>query len=643
MRRFLKWTGIVLGLLIILLLAWYVLVFDWNDIKGHIAAAVGKRTQREFSIGGDVDVNLSLSPRIRLEQVRLENAEWAERPWMVEIAALEFTLELLPLLRGRVVLPEVHFERPRVRLHRNKKGVANWNFVAEPGGEVAKEALPEERGEVPAVGRLSVSDGRFVYRDEPRGIQLDGHINTAVGLRHPGKESVRLEGSGQLSGEPFSLAVSGGSLLMLREEDDPYPIEVDATVGRTSIHVTGTAADPVQAAGLDLRMSMAGPSLAEIFHIFEVPLPPTRPYKVAGHLTREGATWRFRDFSGEVGKSELSGTLEVKTGGARPVLQGDINSDKLRLSDLAGLIGIHPEPRKRDKLLPTVPIARERLQAMDMDVSFRAERLLPPQLPVQAMQYHLVLENGRMSVEPLEFRVAGGTVAGAVYVDVNRPEPDLVVRLDLQQLQLGRFLPETGPVDVARGVFGGQVRFNGNGDTIREAILEGDGGVWISMSGGAIDKIVVAAAGLNLADLLGLLGQEETPVPLRCSVAAFDLDEGVLRSEVVVVDTENSTLVGNGAINLRQETVDMRLEAHPKEVQPFSLEGAIELEGPLRSPSPELDLAGAAGQAGAAVALGALLGPLAAVIPFIEPGLGVDTQCSALFAKAKGAIEKEDQ
>ncbi len=44
-------------------------------------------------------------------------------------------------------------------------------------------------------------------------------------------------------------------------------------------------------------------------------------------------------------------------------------------------------------------------------------------------------------------------------------------------------------------------------------------------------------------------------------------------------------------------------------------------------------------QGGVAVALSALLTPLAAILPFIEPGLAEDANCAALIAvgRAKGA------
>ena len=64
------------------------------------------------------------------------------------------------------------------------------------------------------------------------------------------------------------------------------------------------------------------------------------------------------------------------------------------------------------------------------------------------------------------------------------------------------------------------------------------------------------------------------------------------------------------------------------------LTAAITVGGRLAEPKFGVQRAGAVAQAGVAVALGALLGPLAALLPFIDPGLAKDASCAALIAEA---------
>src|SRR3546814_7263073 len=78
---------------------------------------------------------------------------WSQDRNMVEVERLSFRIELVELLQGQIVLPEVELERPRLVLERNAEGDANWAF--EPSG-VAEAAAPDDRADVPIVERLAI-------------------------------------------------------------------------------------------------------------------------------------------------------------------------------------------------------------------------------------------------------------------------------------------------------------------------------------------------------------------------------------------------------------------------------------------------------------------------------------------------------
>ncbi len=64
----------------------------------------------------------------------------------------------------------------------------------------------------------------------------------------------------------------------------------------------------------------------------------------------------------------------------------------------------------------------------------------------------------------------------------------------------------------------------------------------------------------------------------------------------------------------------------------------IHVDGPLRSPGYDLKTGQAVAQGGVGALL-AMLSPLAAILPFVEPGLAKDANCAALIAegRARGA------
>src|SRR5688572_3159235 len=125
MRTALKWTvGLVLGLVVLLALF---LTVGLNTLKGPITRAVSEATGRELVIDGNIrTVWTWLHPRFRVERITFGNAEWASEEFLFSAEAIEAEVKLLPLLAGRVVVPEVHLEGAEVNLEQDAEGRRNW-------------------------------------------------------------------------------------------------------------------------------------------------------------------------------------------------------------------------------------------------------------------------------------------------------------------------------------------------------------------------------------------------------------------------------------------------------------------------------------------------------------------------------------
>src|SRR6267143_894548 len=134
--RILKWAG---GLVLLLAVALVLLIaFGLNTLRGPITRAVTNATGRELRIEGDLKPLWSwLYPGFRAEKVSFANPDWASEDYLFRADALEASIALLPLLRGRVVVPKMHLQRPEVFLERDAEGRKNWLLDREPDGSRA--------------------------------------------------------------------------------------------------------------------------------------------------------------------------------------------------------------------------------------------------------------------------------------------------------------------------------------------------------------------------------------------------------------------------------------------------------------------------------------------------------------------------
>ncbi len=118
-------------------------------------------------------------------------------------------------------------------------------------------------------------------------------------------------------------------------------------------------------------------------------------------------------------------------------------------------------------------------------------------------------------------------------------------------------------------------------------------------------------------------------------MAEFRIKGGVLQAQSLVLDTGVVVVAGEGSINLASETMDLSFKGRPKKFRLVRVAAPITVGGSLRAPRFGVDNGAAAAQTGVGLALGALLTPIAAILPFVDPGLGKDANCLGLIQEAQ--------
>ncbi len=645
---------IVLG---ILLLAF--IVFFASD--GFLRSAVGNKAAsklgRDFVIEGPITVDWGWTPHVTIEKIKLANVPESEDPQMVEIEKIDFKIKLAKLLLGRVELPEITIDQPRIVLEKFDKDNKNWVFpTLSRANTAATAALPKERGDFPVIGVFTVNDGVLIYRDKTKDLDVELALDTVQGKE--GKESedgdFTLKGEGLLQKQPFTVEAMAGSLSMLRDSSKEFPLNFSIVMGDTKLAMKGTFNDPVKMEGINSTLDISGHTLSDLFYLTGIPLPPTPPYSLSGTLVKEGDVWSYKDFKGKVGDSDMSGHLDYDVGRERSLLKATLHSDLLDMDDLGGLVGAAPSVKKgeaiapeqkaqaakqaaSDKALPDVNLNLTRLRAIDMDVEFTAKKLNAPGAPLTDLDTHILLDQGLLMFDPLKLSMAQGDVSGKLQLDGREDIPKVMMNVDFSKLQLARFFDGTRFQDQTGGSFGGHVELEGAGRSLADVLGSSNGRIVFIMSKGKISRLLIEASDQDIAEALFLFIGEDQATNIRCAVGDFPLKKGVLKSDIFVMDTASTTLQGNATINLKTEDLAVHIDAKPKNPSPLSLQSPIEINGTLKNPSIGLETGTVLARGAGAVALGIVLTPIAAIIPMIELGVGEDSDCKDLIAEARKA------
>ncbi|MEF3073683.1 AsmA family protein [Methylobacter sp. Wu1] len=633
MQHILKWIGIIL-LVLIAAVALFLAFFDWNKLRGPISSQISSKLDRRFEIKGDLDVDMAWTPhittwtpRITVNEMELANADWGSKPEMLTLDRLQFSVRLWDLLKGDVVLPEIHLSKLNAQLEKSAKGKGNWEFKTDKKDET-------DRTEIPKINQLTLKDSKLVYRDPTTDTELNLTASAAGAAKEQG---VNLQGKGRFQGERFTLKVQGGSLLELWEKTKPYPVDLKMAAGDTWVAVEGTFADPVQLQEPKLTLDLRGDSLAKLAPFIGVPLAETPPYKFSGHVTRSGERWVIHDLKGNMGSSDMAGNVEYSSPEDRPFLKADIKSKRLDFKDLVGFIGADPTPeegKKNPRIFPDKPYNPEAMRSADADVNFYSDNIITPNLPFDEFKTHMKMDHGMLTLDPLNFRIDIGQIASTIQLDASKDLIATKADVNIRKVPLKRLLADTQFKEESDGMFFGQINLDTTGNSVADMLGHGNGDVLLLMEQGHVSRLLVELLGLDVAKSLGLLLTNDKSTRVRCIIGSFNVNQGIMKTSPFVIDTADANITIAGQVDLGKETADLQIIAHPKDVS-LSANAPLNVKGPFKSPSVKPDTTTLAAKGAASVALGALLTPAAAIIPWIDLGLGKDSACHAMIDEAK--------
>ena len=618
--RVLKWLGGAVLVLFVVIALFFTL--GLNTLKGPIASAVTKATGRELLIEGDLRPVWSwIHPRIRAEGVSFANAEWGKADYLLIADAVEASFSVLPLLAGRVVLPEVHLEGAELSLEQDADGRKNWVLNQKPD-----EQKDESRF---FIKLLTLDEALLRWEDEAREHSLAVDLSTD-------EAGVQFAAVGTYSGLPMKANGRAGHVLAVRDQETPFPVQGDIRIGDTSARLDGTITGFVGLKGIDLQFEkLSGQSMDELYDIIGLAFPATSPYTVRGRLVRNDRAWEFDNFSGKVGESDLSGSIRVETAeGKRPFMKGEITAKTLNFADLGALVGTQQSSEDRSGVLPDMPFAPERWESLDADVSITAGTIKrPKQLPIERLATHIRMRDRVLSLDPLEFGIAGGRLAGTVRMDGNQEPMRGDIRMRVQKLQLAQMFPTIKQAQGSIGDLNGLIELAGTGDSVGKLLGSSNGKIGVYMDEGKISRFLMELVALDLwnAARVKLKGDEQ--IDIRCAIADFGVKGGVMSTNALVFDTSVVNVQGGGTVNLKSEEMDIKLEPKPKDGSIASLRSPLYIRGTFGAPDIGPDMGRVTAKGAGALLMG-ILNPLLAVLPLMQEGKGKDSPCGELIAQA---------
>ncbi|WP_159914938.1 AsmA family protein [Pantoea sp. 18069] len=560
---------------------------------------------------------------------------------MASIAHASASLRLWPLLARQLQIDTLVLDGPDIVFARRKDGKVNWQFERpEPG------ATPWQFD----VGELRIQQGWLGY--------VDGSIDLAVRARLASVDNAPADspyGLGfALTGRYGKAQVAGrgkaGPVLSLREQKVDYPLQFSASAGSVAATAEGILANPVSLSGLDFDVTLKAASMADLYPLTGLVLPNTPPFETRGHLSGslapEKAVWKYEDFRGKVGRSDLQGHLTYTSGKPRPRLEGSMRSEQLRLADLVPVLGTSEAKAERakatgGKILPDDTFDIGRWNAMDLDLQFDGKHIVSSDtLPINALSTHAILKDGVLRLDPLRFDVAKGRFDTVVVLDSNRQPLQGEIKGTVAGLKLSALFPKVELMEKSLGQMDGAVALSAQGNSVAKLLGTSTGEFKLFVRDGTLSRQLLDLAALNVGSIVvAKLFGDDKEVKLQCAVADFAVRQGVAQARVAKLATPEANVEATGTIDMANEQFDLRIKPESLEWKFFSLRTPLYVRGPFSQPKVGPQAGPLLLRAGAAAAAIAIAPVALALVPITVPGAEDDANCSQLLAQGRAAVQ----
>ncbi|MFP3564214.1 AsmA family protein [Paraburkholderia sp. SIMBA_030] len=646
-------------------------------------------------------------PRFSAANITVGNPEWSKQSHFATLDEIDFEVKVLPLLAHDIVIPAINLVNPSVDLERLLDGRNNWTFnlpastgpsewkldlhdIAFAKGNVAlsdQQKKIEMQAVIDTLGQ-PIPIGEAMKQQEEASRNASAEVvgkagasklaaqASAAAASEAAAASAAASASASAAGgtsaaasakpaiAPYAIGwtikgtynktpLSGsgkfGGVLALQDANRPFPVQADVKTGDLHVGLVGTITDPAHLAAVDLRFWLQGNSMARLYSLTGVTLPETPPYATEGRLVGQfkagGSVFRYENFTGRVGGSDLNGSLTYTAREPRPLLEGELVSHLLQFADLAPVIGADSNASKArrgdttrqpgNKALPVEEFRTDRWKAIDADVKFTGRRIVKDvNLPITDLYTHVILTDGVLSLEPLKFGVAGGTLASDIHLDGSTAPLKGRFATSARHLKLKQLFPNVKTMQSALGEINGDASLSATGNSPAALAATSNGEVKALITDGTVSRLLMEAAGLNVANVVyeKLFGNRD--VKINCAVADFVATNGVLDSRVFALDTDDAVIDIDGDVNFRDESMNLGVHPHTKGFRVFSLRSPLYVKGTFKDPHVGVNATALALRGGAVIGLG-LINPFAALIPLLAPSNSKPLACNQLLSQVR--------
>ncbi len=484
---------------------------------------------------------------------------------------------------------------------------------------------------------VTTHDVPLVFLSQPDESQVLAKVSNAVlSVEEGGPPELRANGT--FNGEPFTIRSQAGYFRRLLKEIDEWPVKIETRFPQVKIDLNGHLLFPLNGEDFRFRMKVEGENITStrlLSGLSETMSEELGDVLLIGNVAQTQDGYGFTDVQVKLGPNDVSGNLFLTTTGDRPKIVATLESrynefgfltrefspslqpeDRTILKSIIGtaakigtetkntVVGIGSKAgsvvtqslgiedsgddgeSSAVRIFPDGRIPIEYLRSIDLDLEWHVRRVQSKGFNLGHLSYFIDLNDGKLVLGPLRGELWRGAINAKITLDASQYVPTVNARLNVEGLDLGFLDDSVGVTDMISGKLGLiKLHLQSRGTTIHEILNRANGEATIIEDELEINNAYVDLWAADIFTLaLSKAWEQEEVTKLNCAVGYFDIVDGEVQSDAILLDTKRITIGGFGTLNLHTEQVDLILTPKPKNPSLVNLSHDVRVSGPLSNP-----------------------------------------------------------
>ncbi|MBT8370102.1 MAG: AsmA family protein, partial [Deltaproteobacteria bacterium] len=195
--------------------------------------------------------------------------------------------------------------------------------------------------------------------------------------------------------------------------------------------------------------------------------------------------------------------------------------------------------------------------------------MLAHRIALDKFQLYLNLKNGRLIIKPLTTNIGGRDFSSSLDFLAKGNHANLTTKITAKKIDFGEMLKKLQITQELDGVLDVNINLKGQGKSVAALTAGLNGDVVAILSEGQMPVKYLNLVGADIThSLLKIVNPIEKKIDraqINCAVCDFNIKDGLAKSDVIIIDDPEKTLLSTGTINLKTEGLDFGIQTLPKE------------------------------------------------------------------------------